>query len=237
MILCIIYPVVAKHEAFYCHALQILYLLCRLLFLQHALNSVRLTKSSDDDKPWYETIVHNGIYFARCWGQDAINTAEAVLISACTLSDHNLLCTAPDSLFALITCATAFVLMAKFTTIRRCGAHLEGASDSLLASTINHLSAAALGPEHFPAKCAQLITAWVTKWEQHVNIYGPTTDLEDTPESLEQVQSNTNTINTSQSDQDMVSNTDEFIRLMGPDIYLDTGFWTSFMENISTPNS
>lgn len=229
MTLCIIYPVVAEHETFYCHALQILYLSCRLLVLQHTLNSARLSKRSDDDKPWYETIVHNGIHFARCWGQDGIITAEAILISACTLSDHNLLSTAPDSLFALITCAAAFVFMAKFTMVRRYGVLHQAASDSLLTRIIEHLSAAALRPEHFPAKCAQMIAAWAKQWEQDGNLSGSATHTEDAPANRGQTLNDTNPANTLQSDPDMIPSVDDFT-----DIYLDTGFWTSFMENLST---
>lgn len=204
------------------------------MVLQHVLNSARLNKRSHDGKPWYENTVHGGIHFAKCWGQDGIITAEAVLISACTLSDHNLLSTAPDSLFALITCAAAFVLMAKSTMIRLCNVLFQSASDSLLTSVVEHMSAAALSSEHFPAKCARLIMAWVKKWEQNVNASGPSTHFKDVPGSHGY---DADPVNASQSDPDVVSNNDDFVRFMGLDVYLDTGFWTSFMENISIPNS
>lgn len=207
------------------------------MFLQHALNAARLTRGSEDDKPWYDGIMHNEFHFARSWGQDSIITAEAVLISTCTLSDLSLLATAPDSLFALVTCATAFMLMAKFRAMQHYCVPLEGASDSLLAKIIDCLSTSALSPEHFPAKCAQLITTWVKKCEQDTNPSGHPSHAADASASQEDAPNDANTFHTSQSGPDTVFGANDFIHFMTPDIYFDVDFWTSFMENVSTPDN
>lgn len=163
--------------------------------------------------------MHKDLKVPIIWGSDALFAAEAILTIFCSLSSRDCrnLSGAPDVLFTFTTLAAAFVFMAKFRTLQDFRHKLAGVSDELLWATINHMSEAALHSEHAPAKYAELITAWMRKWEDNVRTYEAGASAPGPPRSQ------------SQSGNEVAD------PLSNPDFLFDDSFWSSFMYTLVTP--
>ncbi|KAH0840187.1 hypothetical protein J3R83DRAFT_1182 [Lanmaoa asiatica] len=162
-------PVLTEHEVFYFQTLHIYYQSCRLLVLVHALMETKLVLTKADSQiPWFLVAEHNGVNLAHSWGHHALVLSEAILIATISRPELALMSTAPDSLFSMITFATIFVLLSKWSVLENAGQQMPGSSDSILAKTIERLSLIACSPDHFPAKCARLIEAGVLSFKRKI---------------------------------------------------------------------
>lgn len=169
--------------------------------------------------------------------------AELVLVSALERPELRLLGTAPDNIFALISFAAAFLIMAKISIYQNHGEHLQGSVDKLLTKIVEHLSEAAYAPDHTPAKCAQLISALLGTWERRVSKPdggAPVVHAAVSREHLSPIKSTEPELlvpSHKQLQSDLftsVGSDFDFDQFMNSDIFLDTEFWASFMVNLST---
>ncbi|KIJ20469.1 hypothetical protein PAXINDRAFT_67476 [Paxillus involutus ATCC 200175] len=153
-------PILAEHEVFYFHMLQVYYQTCRLVVLVHALMETKaaITKT-DSQNPWFLVAEHSGVNLARTWGQQALGLSEGILITALSRPELALLSSAPDNFFSMITLATIFVILSKWSVFENCGEQLPGSSDPILARVVERLSLIACSPDHIAAKCARVIGA------------------------------------------------------------------------------
>ncbi|KAG8218913.1 hypothetical protein J3R82DRAFT_4596 [Butyriboletus roseoflavus] len=162
-------PVLAEHEVFYSQMLHIYYQSCRLLVLVHALMETKLTLTkSDSQNPWFLVAEHNGVNLAQSWGHHALVLSEAILIATISRPELALMSAAPDSLFSMITFATIFVILSKWSVLENAGQQMAGSSDSILAKIIERLSLIACSPDHIAAKCARIIEAGVLSFNRRI---------------------------------------------------------------------
>jgi hypothetical protein len=140
--------------------LQVYYQTCRLVVLVHALMETKaaITKT-DSQNPWFLVAEHSGVNLARTWGQQALGLSEGILITALSRPELALLSSAPDNFFSMITLATIFVILSKWSVFENCGEQLPGSSDPILARVVERLSLIACSPDHIAAKCARVIGA------------------------------------------------------------------------------
>jgi len=238
-------PEVAEHESAYFHILKIYYYAGRLLFLHHILCQMRRVVQNGSDRLWYQHTEHNGVKVAAVWGHQALLLAEEMLSSAVSRPD---LSTAPDNVFVLISWGAAFLVICKCAVHQIHGSHLPGSSDALLAKIIDRLSRLACGPDHAPAKCAQLLSALVGTYKARTSNRGPECDLSDLNAGHHAASEGTSTAEhgsmaAGPSEVEQPSNYDmpwpslgsgvDLEQFMNSDIILDSEFWSSFMENIT----
>ncbi|KAH7887473.1 hypothetical protein F5I97DRAFT_1966044 [Phlebopus sp. FC_14] len=172
-------PVLAEHEVFHFHILQVYYQSCRLIVLVHALMETKITISlRDSQTPWFLVAEHNGINLARSWGHHALVLSEGILVTALSRPELVLLSSAPDNFFRMITFAAIFVILCKWSVLENAGEQLPGSSDPVLARTIDRLSMIACAQDHIAAKCARVIEAGVVSFRRKMEEErGPTKEF------------------------------------------------------------
>jgi hypothetical protein len=243
------WTVVVDLESSYSHILKIYHHTCRLLFMHHSLHEARRVVISDQTRqgrPWYMFAESNGVKLAVHWGQEALLLAEGILSSIISQPESNQLGSAPDNLFAMVCFAATFVVMCKISTYQNHGEHIPGSSDGLLAKVIDRLLLAACNPDHAPAKCAQLIRKLVATYEAR------TMKCNNKPEHLEPqaMLHNISSERTSAINQEpesgfgvdgqpphldaSLSGYIDLNVLMKSDVMIDSDFWASFMDNLTT---
>jgi len=219
--------------------LLVCYFSCRLLILHRALREGRLKyRNYDTILTWCTQFVHNDVNLAVAWGHEAFKTAVSVLRTFVSQSEVALISTAPDIVFTLVSYAATFVIISKLILCDDHTEHLSASSDVLLAKTIERLFEAAYTPEHHPARCARLIASSLTTLERRkAKLYGgldddhvrvaPTVTKSVVPEPAGDSVASLSDLLT----------TDSIHDFMNSDIFLDTDFWASFMNNISSDPS
>ncbi|KAF7360253.1 hypothetical protein MVEN_00754200 [Mycena venus] len=141
-------PVILDHEQAYFHILHVYDGICRLLLLYHALREAKVAVGHiPAGEIWHRHFLPHGVPVIPEWGRDMIRTGEAILVYACQ-ADADLLSTAPDVFFHMITLAASYVVGVKFLMYRKPGVvHPRGA-------------------RHSAHKCALLINGMIAKWER-----------------------------------------------------------------------
>jgi hypothetical protein len=209
---------------------------------------MRSVVACGSEQPWYQIAVYNGVNLATQWGLEAVLLAEDILSSTISRLEVKQLGAAPDNFFAMLCFAASFLVMCKIAVWQGHNEGLPGCSDSLLAKIIDRLLQAAFSLDHAPAKCAQLIKGLVASYEARTKGTGEperpgpqtrphnlsserTSALNHEPESVSFVA-------------DGQQHFDALIpsygsgldlnRLMNSDVMLDSDFWASFMDNLTT---
>jgi hypothetical protein len=243
--------VVAEHDVFFFHMLLVYYNFCRLLVLHQALREARrVCRDNSTGKPWYRNFVHKGIHVTSVWGREAVLAAEAVLVAS--LSRQENIGTAPDNVFAMISFAAVWLIMAKFAMFQNRTERLPVVSHGLLTKTIERLTQEAMAPDHVPVKCAQLIAASMKMLQTRTT--GLVEENEDNKEDPEV----DHTVSAEQRTSTRYSALDsgmfdaerqqpiempdvelhhQYEAAMNPESFLDGDFWSSFMNNLSTGSS
>lgn len=163
----------------------------------------------------------------------------------------------------MISFAAAFIILGKIAVFKDHGKELPGASDSLLTTVIARLNKAAYAPDHAPAKCAQLIAAWVDTWQRWRGSTKSNLDADNDDCGTTGIEHAVSAERTSPhsapsagpglggygipgaekqpASEEMlpsIGSAHDFNRFMSSDIFLDTEFWVSFMQNIAnSPNT
>lgn len=248
----LIYPLPAEHEVFFFTMLQVYYQSCRLLVLVHALMETKTVISKcDQQNPWFLVAEHNGINLGRSWGHQALVLSEGILITALSRPELLLLSAAPDNFFSMLTLATFFVILSKWSVMENAGEQLPGSSDSILARTIDRMRQVSAAPDHVPAKCARVIEAGVLSFRRRSSEKSEADTREFSRPLIEHFDSAARNFrervsapaapsgypteqqysHTQQSFPSFPINDPNYF--MNSDIILDNDFWSSFMSNLS----
>ena len=147
--------------------------MCRLFFINHCLAETRKnfghTQGNSLPTGWHRKVIYNGISLPRSWGKQTLLLAQDVLTSAISKFEQSTeLSMIPDSIFAMVCSTAAYLVRIKISAYLFVGIRIRGSSDKLLQRTREIFASAACAPDHFPAQCAQFIATLVDSYEARV---------------------------------------------------------------------
>ncbi|KAI0307132.1 hypothetical protein B0F90DRAFT_1685399, partial [Multifurca ochricompacta] len=169
--------VVTDIEVFYAHMLIVYFYFCRLAFVVHILRRMRVhiptsVAARGGTVFLSSKITRTGCGFALTCARDALASAEALLTTILSVAEKELLATAPDSVYAMISFAAAYITTAKFLLLQsRVARHLPGASEELLTRTINRLQHVSLCTDDNASRCARVISGFMETWHERLNAH------------------------------------------------------------------
>lgn len=191
-----LFSVVTDLEVFHAHMLIVYFYFCRLVFLVHTLRHMRMhvppavAERAGTMFLSSKVTIRTGCGFALTCARDALATSEALLTTILSMKDRNLLATAPDSVFAMISFAAAHVTTSRFLVLQaRAMRHLPGVSRELLARTIKCLHQVSLSTDDNASRCARVISGFLDMWNDKQESHGPeatgeTCNLNDSPQAV-----------------------------------------------------
>lgn len=191
-----LFSVVTDLEVFHAHMLTVYYYFCRLTFLVHTLRHMRMyippAVAERAGTMFFSSKVNTrtGCGFALTCARDALSSSEALLTTILSIKDRNLLATAPDSVFAMISFAAAHLTMSRFFVLQSTATrHFPGVSGELLARTIKCLHQVSLSTDDNASRSARVISGFVDLWNEKQESHGPeatgeTRDLNDSPQAV-----------------------------------------------------
>ncbi|KAI0053600.1 hypothetical protein FA95DRAFT_1579274 [Auriscalpium vulgare] len=169
-------PVAADHEPFYFAMVLVYYHFCRLTFLVHTLRHLRKhvppTLSTLDGGFFFAKLRRSGCSFALSCARDALLCAESLLTSVLSVHDKDMLATAPDNVFSMISFAAAFIMASKFMLLQSQGLRsLPGSSDQLLRRIVVRLNQIGLSGDHHAGRAATVISGFMGNWEKRLSAW------------------------------------------------------------------
>lgn len=192
-----LFSVVTEFEVFHAHMLNVYFYFCRLTFLVHTLRHMRMhippavaERAGTMFFSSSKVNTHTGCGFALTCARDALATSEALLTTILSIKDRNLLATAPDSVFAMISFAAAHLTMSRFLILQsKAMRDFPGVSRELLARTVKCLRQVSLSTDDNSSRCARVISRFLDMWNDKQESHGPdatgeTCDLNDSPQAL-----------------------------------------------------
>jgi hypothetical protein len=195
--------VVTDLEVFHAHMLIVYFYFCRLTFLLHTLRHMRVhippAVAERAGTMFFSSKVttRTGCGFALTCARDALATSEALLTTILSVKDKDLLATAPDSVFAMISFAAAHVTTSRFLVLQaKAIRHFPGVSRELLARTVKCLHQVSLSTDDNASRCARVISGFLDMWNDKQEADGPeatgeTCDLNDSPQAVSALLSST----------------------------------------------
>jgi len=182
-------------EVFHAHMLVVYYYFCRLAFLVHTLRHMRTyippAVAERAGTMFFSSKVttRTGCGFALTCARDALASSEALLTTILSIKDRNLLATAPDSVFAMISFAAAHVTTSRFLVLQaKVMRNFPGVSRELLARTVECLHQVSLSTDDNASRCASVISGFLDMWNDKQEAHGPEatgeTDLNDSPQAV-----------------------------------------------------
>ena len=162
---------------FYSHMLVVYFYFCRLAFVVHTLHHMRIhippsTALCGGAVFFSSKLSRTGRGFALTCARDALCSAETLLTTILSIADTELLATAPDSVYAMISFAAAYVTTAKYLLLHSRGVrHFPGASDELLARTVKRLQEISLYPDDNASRCARVVSRFVDTWQERLSAH------------------------------------------------------------------
>jgi len=144
---------------------------CRLTFLLHTLRHMHphMTQSviARGSCLFTGKVKRSGTGLALACSRDALASSEALLTTILSIKDRELLATAPDSVFGMISFAAAWVTTARFLILQsKAMRSVPGSSGELLTRTIKCLQQVALSTDDNASRCARVISGFVDTWEK-----------------------------------------------------------------------
>jgi len=163
--------VVTDIEVFYTHMLIVNFYFCRLTFLLHTLHHMHphMTQSviARGSCLFSGKVKRSGTGLALACSRDALASSEALLTTILSIKDRELLATAPDSVFGMISFAAAWVTTTRFLMLQsKVMRSVPGSSGELLARTIKCLQQVSLSTDDNASRCARVISGFVDTWEK-----------------------------------------------------------------------
>ena len=256
-----LFSVVTDLEVFHAHMLIVYFYFCRLAFLVHTLRHMRMhippAVAERAGTMFFSSraTIRTGCGFALTCARDALATSEALLTTILSIKDKNLLATAPDSVFAMISFAAAQVTTSRFLVLQaKAMRHFPGVSRELLARTVKCLHQVSLSTDDNASRCARVISGFLDMWNDKQEAHGgpettgETRDLNDSPQAVSAMLSLSSSSNPTPSEyaspeSTMVGPSHETTSSIGgydymfnldQDPLLDLDFWSYFagMPNI-----
>jgi hypothetical protein len=166
------FAVVTDIEVFYAHVLIVIFYFCRLTFLVHILRHMRMhippsVVARGGSMFFSSTMTRSGCGLVLACPRDALASAEALLTTILCIKDKELLVTAPDSVFAMISFSAAYITTARSLILQSKGMQrLPGASEELLARTIKCLRKVSLSTDDNASRCARVISGFLDTWNE-----------------------------------------------------------------------
>jgi len=112
-------------------------------------------------------INRTGCGYALSCARDALSSAEAVLTTVLSIKDKELLATAPDYVFAMISFAAAHLTTSRFLVVQaKVLRHLPGVSEELLRRTIKCLRQVSLSTDDNASSCAHVMSGFLDLWTE-----------------------------------------------------------------------
>jgi hypothetical protein len=109
----------------------------------------------------------SGSGLALSCSRDGLASAEALFTTILSIADKELLATAPDSVFAMISFAGAYITSSRLLILQsKAMRRLPGASGELLARTIKRLQQVSLFADDNASRCARVISGFVDTWNE-----------------------------------------------------------------------
>jgi hypothetical protein len=191
-----LFSVVTDHEVFHAHMLIVYFYFCRLAFLVHTLRHMRMhvppavAERAGTMFLSSKVTTRTSCGFALTCARDALATSEALLTTILSIKDRNLLATAPDSVFAMISFAAAHVTTTRFLVLQaKAMRHFPGVSRELLARTVKCLHKVSLSTDDNASRCARVISGFLDLWDDKQEADGPeatgeTCDPNDSPQAV-----------------------------------------------------
>jgi hypothetical protein len=191
-----LFSVVTDVEVFHAHMIIVYFYFCRLSFLVHTLRHMRMhvppavVERAGTMFFSSKVTIRTGCGFALTCARDALATSEALLTTILSIKDKNLLATAPDSVFAMISFAAAHVTTSRFLVLQaKAMRHFPGVSRELLARTVKCLHQVSLSTDDNASRCARVISGFLDMWNDKQEADGPeatgeTCDLNDSPQEV-----------------------------------------------------
>jgi len=164
--------VVTDFEVFYAHILVVKFYFCRLTFLIHTLRHIRMhippsVVACAGNLMFTSKINHTGCGFALSCARDALASTEALLTAVLSIKDTELLATAPDSVFAMISFAAAHLTTSRFLIIQsKAVRYLPSVGEELLARTVKRLQQVSLSVNDNASRCARVISGFLEFWDE-----------------------------------------------------------------------
>ena len=165
-------------EVFYAHMLIVNFYFCRLTFLVHALRHMRMHMppsviARGGGCLFSGKVTRSGSGLALACARDALASSEALLTTILSIKDRELLATAPDPVFSMISFAAAFVTTSRFLILQSKAMRMvPGSSAELLARTIKCLQQVALSTDDNASRCARVISGFMDTWEKRQGTQG-----------------------------------------------------------------
>ncbi|KAI9513363.1 hypothetical protein F5148DRAFT_972145 [Russula earlei] len=159
-------------EVFYAHMLVVNFYFCRLTFLIHTLRNLRMhippaTIASGGPMFFSSKIARTGCGYALACARDALASAEALLTTILSIKEEELLATAPDSVFAMISFAAAHLTTSRFLILQsKVMRHLPGVSEQLLERTVKCLHQISLSTDDNASRCAHVVSRFLDTWNE-----------------------------------------------------------------------
>jgi hypothetical protein len=143
----------------------VLYLSCRMLILQNAIQHVfNLFYPVYQDAWALQVRPHGRQNIVPSWEKEIASLAESILL--CFIqSDKQLLSTCPDIIFMLVTYAAVITIGWKFQLAQFGELDPMGSGDQLMKNTAKMMFQAALSTDHVANRCGHMITTMVASWE------------------------------------------------------------------------
>jgi len=180
-----LFSVVADFEGFYAHMLTVYFYFCRLTFLLHTLRHIRMhipppvVERAGTMFFSSKLTTRTGCGFALTCARDALSSAEALLTSILSMKDRELLATAPDSVFAMISFAAAHVTTSRFLVLQsKAIRHFPGVSRELLVRTAECLHQVSLSTDDNASRCARVIFGFLDLWNDKQESHSPEVTVE-----------------------------------------------------------
>ena len=190
------FSVVTDLEVFHAHMLIVYFYFCRLAFLVQTLRHMRMhippAVAERAGTMFFSSKVttRTGCGFALTCARDALSSSEALLTTILSIKDRELLATAPDSVFAMISFAAAQLTTSRFLILQSAAMrHFPGVSRELLARTVKCLHQVSLSTNDNASRCAHVISGFLDMWNDKQEAHGPvatggTCDLNDSPQAV-----------------------------------------------------
>lgn len=117
-------------------------------------------------------ISRTGCGFTLACARDALTSAEALLTTILSIKDKELLATAPDPVFSMISFAAAYLTTSRLLVLHsKASRQIPGASAELLARTIKCLRHISLSTDDNASRCAYVISGFVDMWDERLAAY------------------------------------------------------------------
>lgn len=164
-------------EVFYTHMLIVYFYFCRLAFVLHIVRHMRdhmprCVAARGGNLLSSSKIPRSGSRFSLICARDALASAEALLTTILSIKDKELLATAPDSVYAMISFAAAYMTIAKLVILQsKIRPRLPGTNDDLVLRTIKYLRQVSLSTDDNASRCAWVMSGFVDAWHERLNAH------------------------------------------------------------------